>query len=70
MNITKMRQDKKISSNQVWTESTIDTLLQITLVDEREGGFPELRNSEAYAKLMAAWWGCQREIGKHYADFN
>jgi hypothetical protein len=63
-----MRQDKKISSNQSWTESTVDTLLQITLVDEKEGGFPELRESEAFAKLLDAWQECQREIGKHYAD--
>ena len=62
------KDDKKISSNQSWTESTIDTLLQITLVDEKEGGFPELRDSEAFAKLLDAWQECQREIGKHYAD--
>ncbi len=57
---------KPASSEQVISESIVDTNIQITLIDKREGGFPEIKNSAAYANLLAAWSECQAEIDKYY----
>lgn len=52
---------------QALMESHIDTALVIGLVTGSEGGFPEIADSAAYAKLLRAWNVCQDEIRKHYA---
>lgn len=57
------------SSEQVISESIVDTNIKITLIDKREGGFPEIKDSAAYANLLAAWSECQAEIDNYY-DLN